>query len=118
MKIRYIVVVAVLLSVLVQCESISPVTTLDEGSQCENLDWLQTFIDQAKQNDQAAEVIRYDYNGHRVYWVDTCKGCADAMAIVYNCSGQVICQFGGIAGFNTCPDFEAKATNRKVIWRN
>ncbi len=37
---------------------------------------------------------------------------------VYNCQGQVICQFGGIAGLNTCPDFYDTATDKKVIWKN
>jgi methylmalonyl-CoA/ethylmalonyl-CoA epimerase len=30
---------------------------------------------------------------------------------------NVVCRFGGIAGFNTCPDFSQKAKNEKIIWR-
>lgn len=64
------------------------------------------------------EVIRYQYNGQRVYYINTCIDCADSMAQVYSCSGNVICQFGGIAGFNTRPDFEDTTTHKKVLWRN
>src|SRR5690349_1191075 len=85
-----------------QCEDSS---YPDESGYCTDTAWLKTIIENAHQNTSKAEVIRYQYKGETVYYIDTCKGCADSMAIVYNCSGQEICKFGGIAGFNTCPDF-------------
>ena len=100
-----------------QCES-SRTVIPEESEYCENVDWLQTIITNAKQNSTKGEVIRFQYKGETVYYIDTCKGCADNMSQVYNCSGEVICKFGGIAGFNTCPDFEATATQKKVIWHN
>lgn len=99
-----------------QCESI-PVGGLGEGH-CENTEWLQEIIDNTEQSGQKGEVIRYYYHGQRVYYVNTCIDCADSMAQVYTCSGNVICQFGGIAGLNTCPDFEDTATHKKVLWQN
>ena len=100
-----------------QCETGSmPIP--DESSHCAYTEWLKDIIEDAQESPQKAEVIRYLYKGQTVYYINTCKDCADSMADVYNCSGEVICQFGGIAGFNTCPDFEDKATDKKVIWQN
>ncbi|HEU5292042.1 MAG TPA: hypothetical protein VFU05_15435 [Cyclobacteriaceae bacterium] len=89
----------------------------EDESGCANLDWLNTIIEDAKQNPEKSEVIQYQYKLQTVYYVNTCI-CADGIAIVYNCSGEEVCKFGGFAGFNTCPDFKEKATNRKVIWSN
>ena len=41
---------------------------------------------------------------------------ADGLVLVYNCSGEVICEFGGIDGRNTCADFETEATNPVVLF--
>jgi hypothetical protein len=38
--------------------------------------------------------------------------------VVYACNGDIICQFGGIAGLNTCLDFAERAIKKKVIWKN
>ena len=98
-----------------QCENSS---FPDESSYCPDTAWLRTIIENAQQNTSKAEVIRYRYKNQTVYYVNTCIDCADGMAVVYDCSGQEICKFGGIAGFNTCPDFNDTATNKKVIWSN
>lgn len=89
------------------------------GISCEDNAWLEGMIQSLEEReDQKAQIIRYRYNNETVYLVDDCLGCADAMQIVYTCSGEEHCTFGGIAGLNTCPDFFEKATDRKVIWQN
>jgi hypothetical protein len=86
---------------------------------CDDNTWLDNTIKALENNaDQKAEIIRYRYNSETVYLVDNCLGCADAMQILYNCSGEERCTFGGIAGFNTCPDFFETATDKTVIWHN
>jgi len=90
----------------------------DESAYCTDTAWLKTIIENAHQNTSKAEVIRYQYKMQTVYYINTCIDCADGMAQVYTCSGEVICQFGGIAGFNTCPDFKDTATDKKVVWSN
>ena len=50
--------------------------------------------------------------------IDVCNGCADNLTTVYNCEGNVICEFGGIAGLNTCPDFDKNSTNKTIIYEN
>ena len=111
------ILLLVLVTTAFQCGS-SRVVVPEESDFCENVDWLRSIITNAQKNSAKAEVIRYQYKGETVYHINTCKDCADSMSQVYNCSGEVICQFGGIAGFNTCPDFEATATGKKVIWHN
>lgn len=54
-------------------------------------------------------IAQYYYKGQTVILIDDCSNCSDAMQEVYDCNGNVLCQFGGIAGLNTCPDFESKA---------
>jgi len=115
MKPTIVLLFFVLMCSAFQCENNS---FPDESAYCTDTAWLQTIIKNAQQNSSKAEVIRYLYNGQTVYYINTCIDCADGMAQVYTCSGEVICQFGGIAGFNTCPDFNDTATEKKVIWKN
>ena len=107
----------ILINTAFQCEP-RPVIGEEESEFCSNVDWLREIITNTQQNANKTEVIRYLYKGETVYYIDTCVGCADSMGQVYNCAGEVICKFGGIAGFNTCPDFNDTATNKKVIWKN
>lgn len=100
-----------------ECESPSSRDT-DISIACENSVWLDTIISNAKRGRNKGEVIQYNYNDETVFSINTCVECADAMTTVYNCAGETQCQFGGIAGLNTCPDFEDKATDKKVIWSN
>jgi hypothetical protein len=65
------------------------------------------------------EINAYRYKGAVVFGVDsTCTSCADMMGYVYSCTGEKICEFGGIAGLNTCPDFVDLATDKELVWKN
>lgn len=86
-----------------------------ESKYCSDVSWLKDIVEPISSK---TEVVRYKYKEETVYLINTCVDCADTMDQVYNCSGQVICQFGGIAGFNTCPDFFDVVTDKKVIWHN
>jgi hypothetical protein len=97
-----------------QCENHAPFPE-GESNYCSDISWLKEIVEPINTE---TEVVRYKYKGETVYLVNTCVGCADAMDQVYNCSGQVICQLGGIAGLNTCPDFYDTATDKKVVWKN
>jgi hypothetical protein len=110
--------IAVITLSVLKCQ-LSPAILGEEGtSACQDV-WLKNMITSLKQNAHLnSEIIQYRYNNQWVYYVDSCKGCADALAVVYTCSGDVLCQFGGIAGLYTCPDFFENATSRKVIWKN
>ena len=117
MKTCIALLLVVLASSAFQCDP-SSANFPDESGYCSNTDWLQEIMIAASKGTSKAEVIRYQYNSQTVYYINTCIDCADSMGQVYTCSGEVICQFGGIAGFNTCPDFENAAMHKKVIWHN
>ena len=86
---------------------------------CPDNTWLKNMIDALAANTmQQAKITRYWYHNETVYLVDSCIGCADAMQILYSCSGEQRCTFGGIAGLDTCPDFAEQATRKKDVWHN
>lgn len=85
---------------------------------CEDRTWLDQEIDLLKTLNTTARLTQYTYRDEAVFEVATCIECADTMTVVYTCDGTAICTFGGIAGFNTCPDFYDTATDKKVIWHN
>lgn len=115
MKTTHVLLLLLLVMCAFKCENDS---SQDESEYCPDTQWLKSIIENAKQGTSKAEIVRYHYSNQTVYYVNTCIDCADGMAVVYDCAGDEICKFGGIAGFNTCPDFEEKATNKKVIWSN
>jgi hypothetical protein len=62
------------------------------------------------------QIVQYTYNNQTVFLIDNCYGCSDSKRIVYDEKKNVLCEFGGFAGLNTCPDFEKSAKNRKVLY--
>ena len=86
---------------------------------CDNNEWLQDQVDAMKRNRSQDGIIeQYEYEGQVVISINACVGCADAMTIVYDCTGRELCKFGGIAGFNTCPEFDDVAVFVKVIFES
>ena len=80
-------------------------------------DWLKEKISGFKKSgNDRARVQAYRYQGATVYMVEECLGCPDAMAVVYATNGDVLCEFGGIAGSNSCPDFDREARLLRQIW--
>lgn len=86
---------------------------------CNNNDWLQTKVKELKNSgSQKALIEQFEYERQVVISVNNCVGCADGMTVVYDCSGNELCKFGGIAGFNTCPNFAAEAKFVKVVFKS
>ncbi|MCH7770781.1 MAG: hypothetical protein IIA49_07155 [Bacteroidetes bacterium] len=67
---------------------------------------------------QRQMIIQYWYNGNDVLLIDNCYQCADALSVVYDCEKNIVCEFGGIDGRNTCPDFYQIATNEEILYDN
>ncbi|WP_286757061.1 hypothetical protein [Roseivirga sp. UBA838] len=67
---------------------------------------------------ERASVEAYLYNGQRVYVFNPGSGYADWLYTFYNEDCQVVCESGGFAGVNTCPDFNEKAEFLGVVWRD
>lgn len=86
----------------------------------EDLPWLKEMklTIQLRMSPAGAQIIQYTYQGDYVFWVDLCYQCADGLIEVYNCTGEVICEFGGIDGRNTCPDFETEATDSTMLFQS
>lgn len=86
---------------------------------CENNSWLEQRIKELKKQSFSKVLVeQYEYEGQIAISINSCVGCADAMTVVYDCSGNELCKFGGIAGFNTCPDFSTNAVFVGVIFKS
>lgn len=85
---------------------------------CEGSDWLEQRITAMKVRSSAGKghIAQYYYKGQTVILIDDCSNCSDAMQVVYDCNGNELCQFGGIAGLNTCPDFKSSARFVKTLF--
>lgn len=92
----------------------------DANNPIESITWLGNLQHSLEMmaNPTGSQILRYKYNGQYVFWVEDCHNCPDGMVNVYSCSGDVVCQFGGIAGLNTCPNFYSTASDSTMLWRN
>ncbi|MGL1885687.1 MAG: hypothetical protein OCD76_04155 [Reichenbachiella sp.] len=77
----------------------------------DQIDWLEDLVIEYEQNSQPSRITQYEYKGACVFQVDHCYMCPDAGSVVYNAEKEVVCEFGGFIGNNTCPDFSNEATN-------
>lgn len=84
----------------------------------EEVQWLKELVSGFDISQQAAgaKVYSYSYNGNQVFLVNPCVNCADGLTYVYDCLGEKICEFGGIDGRNTCPDFQDSATDEVLLF--
>jgi len=98
-------------------DSIIDTSVCASDNPLEDIQWLKEkkgFLE-VRMTPVGWQIIRYKYNNEYVFWIDECYNCADNLISVYNCEGNVICEFGGIAGLNTCPDFETAATDSTML---
>lgn len=84
----------------------------------ENISWLNDIKEVFEMDAglQRQRITQYKYHGNDVFLIEECYQCADALQIVYDCEKNIICEFGGIDGRNTCPDFVSHASNEKVLY--
>jgi hypothetical protein len=95
-------------------------TTCNVDIPLEDLVWLKEIKNSFEQSSSASkkQIVQYNFNNETVFLIDGCVNCADNLTTLYNCEGEVICEFGGIAGLNTCPNFENEAIDRNILWEN
>jgi hypothetical protein len=85
-------------------------------------DKIQTKIAELKAQPKANpayEVWAYKYQGQQVYLVTA--DCCDQYTTVYDACLNVLCApSGGFTGRGDglCPDFNEKATDKKLVWRD
>lgn len=99
---------------LVACHSDEASGPCDVYNPLKKLGWLHKIKQQA--GERTSSIIWYRYQEEDVFLIADCDNCPDGMAVVYNCEGETICEFGGIAGLNTCPDFFDTAAKQKTLW--
>jgi len=88
-------------------DKISDVCNVDDPAT--DVEWIRELINSLEANENHSQIILYQYKFKTAFLVDPCHQCPDALAVVYDCDHNVICEFGGIAGLNTCPDFSNRA---------
>ncbi len=81
--------------------------------------WLADikFMLEVNANPLGSQIIQYIYNDECVYLVAIME-CCDFISTLYNELGEVICEFDGIIGLNTCPDFFDTAINKQILFNN
>lgn len=97
---------------------VSSDTTYCNSNPLQELKWLIKLIEGVKDNPVKVEIYKCIYKSQEGFIIDKCVRCPDGLVEFYNCEGTVICEFGGMFGRNTCPDFERNVTNMELIWTN
>lgn len=110
-------VVALLFLILVGCSEKKPVES-PWVNICADITWLDSIQGSISQSGWQGEIYLSHYKGERVFEVNACVSCADYISTVYDCEGKIVCEFGGIAGVNTCPDYDFGAPDRLLYWKN
>jgi hypothetical protein len=111
---------AILLSLLLlqMCHKDEP-AKVDSVKKCAVPSWLDDVTQSITRNGYKGEIIKYLYQNEEVYLIRGCLNiCADYIDVVRDCEGKTICEFGGIVGKNTCPDFDKGATKIETVWKN
>jgi hypothetical protein len=114
-------VLLVLLLFLLACHN----EVIESNSYCQvddplvDLPWLKSIVEVQKDNKYCKMIIsKYEYQQNEGFLVDSCADCLDSLAIFYNCSGEKICEFGGLNNVGACPDFVANAVKKGVIFKD
>ena len=115
---RNFIIIVLSLSLVCSCNSDNnshPVCNSENP--LEDLTWLKEIktVFELNMSIAGTQIIQYQYKGEYVFWIDDCFHCADGLVVVRNCDEEIICEFGGIDGRNTCPDFQEHATDSTML---
>ncbi len=105
-------------AMLASCSKSDNTQHCDTSDPLRDIPWLREIKERFDKDmgPQRQMIIQYQYRGETVFLIDDCHGCADNLITVYDCEKNTVCEFGGIAGKNTCSDFHENATNKKVLY--
>ena len=94
--------------------------TCNTNNPLEEISWLKGIRDvfDLDMGAQRQMIIQYRYNGEDVFLIVHCYQCPDAISVVYDCEKNIVCEFGGIDGRDTCPGFYQNATNEETLYDN
>ena len=68
-----------------------------------NIEWLRSLLSRTF----CVEVYSVSYNNEEYIGIHDCPRIVDGMTVIYDCSGNKVCEFGGIFSGSGCtlPDF-------------
>ena len=86
-------------------------------------DCLQNTVDNyvinyPKPLSQFATISKYSYKGQVLFIFDPGSGFADWLFSAVDNDCQSVCEFGGIAGIQTCNDWDTEAKLIKIVWQD
>jgi hypothetical protein len=86
-----------------------------------DLPWLKKMTSGHEYDHSSVKKIIYKcvfngLDGFLISW--TSASGIETYTQFLDCSGNVLCHFGGTDNLNTCPDFNQQTTYRKLIWKN
>ena len=78
-----------------------------------NLGWLKTIM----LDTTVYKVSETTYKSKEGFFITACftPDCSSTASVYKDCSGQIICSFGGSVGTN-CPDFNSQVTFKQEIY--
>ena len=85
---------------------------------CPDLSWLESIQSSIVNSGNKGTIYLAHYKEERVFEINPCTNCSDMMTTVYDCDGSVTCEFGGLAGLNTCPDYAPNPSEKLLYWKN
>ncbi len=118
MKLIYLLLT---LFIFLSCEENEDVITNNcTDNPLQNIAWLKAIVDNESRINRigSIRITQYTYKGGTAFLIDDCigNGCADNLATLYDCEKNKLCEFGGVAGVNTCTDFENEAINPILLY--
>lgn len=76
------------------------------------------LIDYPNPAPQPASIGKYKYENQDLYVFDPGSGFADWLFSAVNKNCIVVCEFGGIAGIQTCNDWDSEAKFIQIVWED
>ena len=105
------------LILFISCKKEYDLVACDTQDPLVNISWLKDVKDGFDSwTSVKGNITYFEYYGNDVFMITFCVGCPDAYTVVYDCEMNVICEFGGIAGLNTCTDFHENAENKIILY--
>jgi len=104
---------------LLSCKEKTDLTSNACGTEdpASEIEWISKIVAEFEANQTLSFIELYSYEGQKIFLIAHCVICSDGLTVACDCDQNTVCKFGGIAGFNTCPDFEEKAIFIKDIFR-
>lgn len=68
--------------------------------------------------DTPAQITKYTYKNQDVYGFDPGSNYNDWLYTHINDNCETICEFGSLAGINTCEDWDTEAVFKEIVWKD